>query len=349
MMSQTPDLEAVVKRLERLENRLEKHKNETDETRFWGRWGPLIYLLIGAALPIGFGVGNTMRSLGQGDQRVKTEEFLLKDTAGRLRGKLVVGDNLPQLTLYDSHGRPGAPLVTEPALSQTANGATQAEPRQARKAQIEKADDGKLIAYSANPILEGGESVIGRLTNPEARRELIAATRKLASAVLPWSDPANGAATPVDSSTANVRRRVSHPERTVVAQLTRDPFAYGTQQRVMRRAALVPPSVAPGAVPAATPLAAPSPRPAPSPDVPGAPSALPVLASALPPVKLTVLGYVDKPGVGREVAVSDNFEVYVTHEGETFAERFKVLKITPTLVEVFDTYTNQTLRLGVSP
>ena len=78
-------------------------------------------------------------------------------------------------------------------------------------------------------------------------------------------------------------------------------------------------------------------------------AALPFPADTLPPVKLTILGYVEKPGVGREVAVSDSLEVYVTHEGETFAERFKVLKITPTLVEVFDTYTNQNLRLGISP
>jgi hypothetical protein len=80
-------------------------------------------------------------------------------------------------------------------------------------------------------------------------------------------------------------------------------------------------------------------------------SGLPASATAAikPPPELVVLGYVEKPRVGREVVVSDGFEVYVTRQGETFADRFKVLKTTPTLVEVFDTYTNQALELSFSP
>jgi len=80
------------------------------------------------------------------------------------------------------------------------------------------------------------------------------------------------------------------------------------------------------------------------------PTAVPTAqTTATPPIALKVLGYVDKPGIGREVVISDELEVYVAHEGETFAERFKVLKIFSTAVDVVDTYTNQTIRLTFSP
>ena len=80
------------------------------------------------------------------------------------------------------------------------------------------------------------------------------------------------------------------------------------------------------------------------------PSGVPAAAAAtIPGFKLVVVGYVEKPGVGREVVISDGFQIYVTHQGETFAERFKVQKITPTTVDILDTYTNQSLQLSFSP
>ena len=72
-----------------------------------------------------------------------------------------------------------------------------------------------------------------------------------------------------------------------------------------------------------------------------------VPAAAAPNVTLKILGYVDKPGAGREIVISDDYEVYVTHEGETFAERFKVLKITPATVDILDTKNSLTVRLDL--
>lgn len=322
MSSQKPDLEVVLRRLEKLEKRLEKLKNETNETRFWGRWGPLIYLLIGAALPVGLGVGNSMRSLGQPDQlaSVEGEEFVLKDAGGRLRAKLIVRGNLPQLTLFDFENRPGTPLVGERVLSPAADegnrgGAAQAPAGQTQSAQAQ--------AAQRTPV-------------DEVRR----------------ARQSTAASPPPEVK--------SQPGENLVARLARDPFVYAAGGRHPTTAALSARrggGAAAGplrlplrgvAPPAAAPRAAPSGEPASGLPTPPA-AALPFSPETLPPVKLTILGYVEKPGVGREVAVSDNIEVYVTHEGETFAERFKVVKITPTLVEVFDTYTNQNLRLGISP
>ncbi len=76
-------------------------------------------------------------------------------------------------------------------------------------------------------------------------------------------------------------------------------------------------------------------------------SATTVPAAAAPNVTLKILGYVDKPGAGREIVISDDYEVYVTHEGETFAERFKVLKITPATVDILDTKNSLTVRLDL--
>jgi hypothetical protein len=72
-------------------------------------------------------------------------------------------------------------------------------------------------------------------------------------------------------------------------------------------------------------------------------------ASSLPPVHLKLLGYVDKPGSGRQVVISDDIQINVVEEGRTFDERFQVLTISPTVVEIRDMYTKQTMRLNLSP
>ena len=148
----------------------------------------------------------------------------------------------------------------------------------------------------------------------------------------------------------------------VIAQLPRQPFLYRypVTAPVTPSQALTPSTVAnvtsgdsslAPAVPSGTVFV-----PLPTGQSASASSASPVglrattvpAATAAPNVTLKILGYVDKPGVGREIVISDDYEVYVTHEGETFAERFKVLKITPGTVDVLDTKTNQIVRLSLS-
>jgi len=147
----------------------------------------------------------------------------------------------------------------------------------------------------------------------------------------------------------------------VIAQLPRQPFPYRYPVIAPVTSTTVTPSTAPNTTSGGSSPATPAPSgtafvPLPAAQSASASSASPVrspatnvpAATTAPNVTLKILGYVDKPGVGREIVISDDYEVYVTHEGETFAERFKVLKITPGTVDVLDTKTNQTVRLNLS-
>ncbi len=66
------------------------------------------------------------------------------------------------------------------------------------------------------------------------------------------------------------------------------------------------------------------------------------------PVPLTALGFAEKAGGVREAYVSDGEDIYVVHEGDTFAKRFKVLKITPAFVEVEDEALRRTIQLPIA-
>jgi hypothetical protein len=67
-----------------------------------------------------------------------------------------------------------------------------------------------------------------------------------------------------------------------------------------------------------------------------------------PPPPLKALGFMEKAGGVREATLTDEADnIYVVHENETFATRYKVLKITPTVIEIEDTTTQQTLQLPV--
>jgi hypothetical protein len=76
----------------------------------------------------------------------------------------------------------------------------------------------------------------------------------------------------------------------------------------------------------------------------GAP-AQPAPPSSPPPPALKALGYSEKGGGVREAIVSLEDQIFVIHEGETFAKRFKVLRITTNQVEVSDETTQQNIRL----
>lgn len=74
----------------------------------------------------------------------------------------------------------------------------------------------------------------------------------------------------------------------------------------------------------------------------------PPTPAAPPPPPFKALGYMEKAGGVREATVTDDAEnIYVVHENETFANHYKVLKITPMVIEVEDTTNQQTLQLPV--
>lgn len=313
--SSKPELESILRRLERLEA-------ESRESRFWGRWGPLIYLVIGAAIPLGLGVDSITRSLSLAQPlsspRVEAQEFLLRDADGQVRAKLMMGDKSPRLTFYDAEGNPTQSLSVE-RVSASKTKSTKEVPRfertpasaaDARSSPAAPAPSQSLQTLPAVPATPaaGGAQLVAVQSNRSTAGALAA----------PLTKPRPPAAP------------VRHTAASGTSQLPASPVA---------------PSGAPGGL---------GQGPAEAPALPAAPGpsslpAAPATAPAIPAPKLRVVGYVEKPGVGREVVVSDGFGVYVTHQGETFAERFKVLKITPTVVSLFDTYTSQNFDLGFSP
>lgn len=55
-----------------------------------------------------------------------------------------------------------------------------------------------------------------------------------------------------------------------------------------------------------------------------------------PPVTVTALGYADGPGGVRKAFFQDEENTYEAGEGQSFADRYKVIKITPSLVTIED-------------
>jgi hypothetical protein len=70
---------------------------------------------------------------------------------------------------------------------------------------------------------------------------------------------------------------------------------------------------------------------------------------APPSVTLKPMGYSEGKGGVREAIVSDEDQVFVVHEGDSVGTRYKVIKITPTVITVEDATLHQTVDLPVPP
>ena len=88
------------------------------------------------------------------------------------------------------------------------------------------------------------------------------------------------------------------------------------------------------------------PRPAAS--AAAAPTAAPAPPAPPPPPPLKAMGYSDMPGGVREAYVSYEDQVYSVHEGDTIGNKFKVLTVSPTQVEVEDATSKERLKLPIS-
>jgi hypothetical protein len=66
-----------------------------------------------------------------------------------------------------------------------------------------------------------------------------------------------------------------------------------------------------------------------------------------PPVTLKPMGYSEGKGEVKEAMVSDEDQVFVVHEGDSIGTRYKVIKITPTVITVEDATIHQTVDLPV--
>lgn len=87
-------------------------------------------------------------------------------------------------------------------------------------------------------------------------------------------------------------------------------------------------------------------EPAPPKPQPG-PGPAPAPPPAPPPMPLKAMGYSENVGGQKEAYVSDEDQVYVVHEGDSVANKYKILKITPTAVTVEDVSTHQTTELPI--
>jgi hypothetical protein len=66
-----------------------------------------------------------------------------------------------------------------------------------------------------------------------------------------------------------------------------------------------------------------------------------------PPVTLKPMGYSEGKGGVKEAMVSDEDQLFVVHEGDSIGTRYKVVKITPTVITVEDATIHQTVDLPV--
>jgi hypothetical protein len=61
------------------------------------------------------------------------------------------------------------------------------------------------------------------------------------------------------------------------------------------------------------------------------------------------MGYSEGRGGTKEAMVSDEDQIFVVHEGDAVGTRYKVIKITPTVITVEDATLHQTVDLPVPP
>jgi hypothetical protein len=59
-----------------------------------------------------------------------------------------------------------------------------------------------------------------------------------------------------------------------------------------------------------------------------------------PPIDLKFYGWASEPGEPRAIFLSKGADVFVAHEGDIVARRYKVIKITPNSVEIEDVLSN---------
>lgn len=70
-------------------------------------------------------------------------------------------------------------------------------------------------------------------------------------------------------------------------------------------------------------------------------------ASAPARIPLRAIGYSERVGVGPEAYLTDSDEVYVVHDGDVISQRYKVLEITSSIVEVLDGISGEKSQLPI--
>jgi len=367
MMSQNPELDAIRQRLEKLER----------ENRRLKRAGTLGLLVVGAAF---------LMAQGKYNRRVDAEEFVITDAHGSERAELAWKDQAPRFVLLDAHGKPQpAPGATLLAANAGAEVGTSEFPQGAitRKTAIRELPS---VDSAARPAMKrprterhnladlpgaSGLAMVASLGAPstpsaDAGFEAPSTEWDADAASLSVSNRPQPAATTSSTHADQIvtlpplGARPSHPSSIPAMDDCRLPgersapgctapaiagrqSATGNQKAGGPLAQLEKPLDAAASWPP-TSVASVAPADAP---VPGALDAGPAVLP--PPLALKVMGYADKPGKGRELFIAEDSEVFVVHEGDLFADRFRVLKISPTEVELEDVTRRERFKLTFHP
>jgi hypothetical protein len=346
-MSQNPELEAIRQRLEKLER----------ENRRLKRAGSVGLLVVAA----GF-----LMAQGKYNRRIEAEEFILTDAHGSGRAELAWKDQAPRFVLLDAQGKPQpasaatllAANIGAGAVAQRTNGKAEVHeltdrgssaPAAAKHARAERprvvdlpgAPGLPLMASLADPSLEASSTEwdadatalsVSSASRPAATAGPIdgpsATTLRSApdgpphaAESLPGVPQGGITPLPVTSFRSQATSTSAHGGPTL-AQLEK-PLDAGVAWPPTS-VAVVPTTNSPAALDAS-------------------PGVLP------PPLALKVTGYADKPGKGRELFIAQDSEVFVVHEGDLFADRFRVLRITATEVEIEDETRRERFKLGFHP
>lgn len=68
-----------------------------------------------------------------------------------------------------------------------------------------------------------------------------------------------------------------------------------------------------------------------------------------PPIDLKFFGFASHPGEPKKIFLKQGEDVFIASEGETIDRRYKILRITPTAVEVEDVLNNNRQQIPLSP
>ena len=90
--------------------------------------------------------------------------------------------------------------------------------------------------------------------------------------------------------------------------------------------------------------------PPPTPAQQAAQAARAAAINAAPPppsIPFQAIGYSERTGSGPEAFLADSDQVYIVHDGEVISNRYKVVRITPAMVEVKDGASGETAQLPI--
>jgi len=344
MISQTPELEVIRQRLEKLER----------ENRRLKRAGSLGLLVVAA----GF-----LMAQGKYNRRIEAEEFILTDTHGSERAELAWKDQAPRFVLLDAHGKPqaatgttllatnvGTSVIPSSTLSNrtalrepkhTGSGA-RAVAKHARTERPRAVDlpgtPGLPLVASLDPSFEASTTewnadaaAISISNTPRPAATPISSASLQPATSLPGPDGPRHAAG--EFPAASVAPLAVAPSNSQAAPIgTHGHQVLAQLEKPLDAGAAWPPTSVVSVAPSAAPSA-----------MEAYPGVLP------PPIALKVMGYADKPGTGRELFIAEDSEVFVVHEGDLFADRFRVLKITATEVEIEDETRRERFKLTFHP